>query len=129
MQGRDGKESSSKGREVTRNNVPEGDPGSDLPGVRVPTWVWVVLGVLAAALLAVSIGLLLEARDASTKAQAAKASATQLMNGLVADVATTNQELNTFNRQFESVSASAQAKASSAQEKKSQHSSSSKKSP
>jgi hypothetical protein len=68
--------------------------------VRVPTWVWVVLGVLAAAL--VTIGLLREARDASTKAQAAKASsATQLMNWLVAGVATTNQELSTFNKQFE----------------------------
>jgi hypothetical protein len=37
-------------------------------------------------------------------------------------------ELSTFNKQFESVSASAQATASSAQEKKSQHSSSSKRS-
>lgn len=100
-----------------------------VPAVRVPTWIWVVLGVLAAALVVVTLGLLLEARNASTKAQAAKASATQLMNGLVADVATTNQELNTFNNQFESASASAQAKASSAQAKKSQKSSASKQSP
>lgn len=110
-------------------NVLEADPGTRVSGARVPTWVWIVLGVLAAALVGVSIGLLLEARDASTKAQAAKASATQLMNELVADVATTNQELNTFNKQFESASASAQAKASSAQEKKSQKSSSGKQGP
>lgn len=99
---------------------PEGTPRS----APVPTWVWVVLGVLAAALVAVSVGLLMEANDAATKAKAASASATQLLNGLVSDVATTNSQLDTFNKQFESITASAQAKASSAQAKKSQHSSS-----
>jgi hypothetical protein len=47
------------------------------------------------------------------------------MNSLVSGVATTNTQLSAFNKQFESVATSAQAKASSAQTKKAQHSSSS----
>jgi hypothetical protein len=96
---------------------------------RVPTWVWVVLGTLAAAMVVVIVGLARDARHASTNATAARASATQLMNGLVASVATTNQELKTFNEQLESASSSAQKKASSAQQQKSQHQSSSPQSP
>lgn len=87
---------------------------------RVPTWVWVVLGVLGAAMVAVSLGLFLEARDASEKAEAASTSAAQLMDRLIADVQTTNNELNTFNQQFESATTSAQAAVSSAQAKKEQ---------
>ena len=85
---------------------------------RVPTWVWVVLGALGLALVAVTLGLFVEARDASTNADAASASASQLLDDLVADVKTTNDELSTFNEQFESAITSAQA-AASAQAKKS----------
>lgn len=91
---------------------------------RVPSWVWVALGALAVGLVAVTLALVFEARDASTNAKAASASATQLLDELVADIKTTNVELAQFNEQFSSASASAQAKASSAQEKKSERSSS-----
>ena len=91
---------------------------------RVPSWVWVALGALAVGLVAVTLALVFEARDASTNAKAASASATQLLDDLVADIKTTNVELAQFNEQFSSASASAQAKASSAQEKKSERSSS-----
>ena len=87
---------------------------------RVPTWVWVVLGALGVAMVAVTLGLFVEARDASAKAEAASASAAQLMDRLIADVQTTNNELNTFNQQFESATTSAQAAVSSAQAKKEQ---------
>ena len=87
---------------------------------RVPTWVWVVLGALGVAMVAVTLGLFVEARDASAQAEAASASAAQLMDRLIADVQTTNNELNTFNQQFESATTSAQAAVSSAQAKKEQ---------
>ena len=87
---------------------------------RVPTWVWVVLGALGVAMVAVTLGLFVEARDASAQAEAASASASQLMDRLIADVQTTNNELNTFNEQFESATTSAQAAVSSAQAKKEQ---------
>ena len=87
---------------------------------RVPTWVWVVLGALALAMVAVTLGLFVEARDASSKAEAATASASELMDRLIADVQTTNKELSTFNEQFESATTSAQAAVSSAQAKKEQ---------
>ena len=85
----------------------------------MPTWVWVVLGSLAVALVAVTLGLFVEARDASANAEAASAEATQLMDDLVADVQTTNDELKTFNEQFESALTSAQAAGASASAKKS----------
>ena len=87
---------------------------------RVPTWVWVVLGALGVAMLAVTLALFVEARDASAQAEAASASASELMDRLIADVQTTNTELNTFNEQFESATTSAQAAVSSAQAKKEQ---------
>ena len=87
---------------------------------RVPTWVWVVLGALGIAMVAVTLGLFVEARDASSQAEAASASASELMDRLIADVQTTNTELNTFNEQFESATTSAQAAVSSAQAKKEQ---------
>ena len=91
---------------------------------RVPPWVWVVLGALGLALVAVTLGLLVEARDASSNAKTASTSASQMLDRLVADVQTTNEELATLNEQLQSAAASAQAKASSAQQKKSQRSSS-----
>ena len=87
---------------------------------RVPTWVWVVLGALGIAMVAVTLGLFVEARDASSQAEAASASASELMDRLIADVQTTNKELSTFNEQFESATTSAQAAVSSAQAKKEQ---------
>ena len=96
---------------------------------RVPTWVWVVLGVLGVAMVAVTLGLFVEARDASANAEAASASATQLLDDLVADVKTTNEELNTFNKQFESALSSAQEGASQAKQKQSERSSSNQRSP
>ena len=99
---------------------------SDAP---VPTWVWVVLGSLGLALVVVTLGLLVEARDASTNADAASAEAAQLLDDLVADVRTTNDELSTFNEQFESAVASAQAAAAEAKQKQSERSSSSEQSP
>ena len=96
---------------------------------RVPTWVWVVLGSLGLALVVVTLGLLVEARDASTNADAASAEATQLLDDLVADVKTTNDELSTFNEQFESAVASAQAAAAEAKQTQSERSSSNEQSP
>ena len=102
---------------------PRLDTGAGAADARVPTWVWVVLGVLGVAMVAVTLGLFVEARDASANAEAASASATQLLDDLVADVKTTNEELNTFNKQFESALSSAQAGASQAKQKQSQRSS------
>ena len=87
---------------------------------RVPTWVWVVLGVLGVALVAVTLGLFVQARDASTNADDASVAASQGLDRLVADVKTTNDELNTFNQQFASAMTSAQSAASSAQAKQTQ---------
>ena len=87
---------------------------------RVPTWVWVVLGALGVALVAVTLGLFVQARDASANAEAASAEANQLLDDLVAGVQTTNDELKTFNEQFESALTSAEATATSATEKKNQ---------
>ena len=95
----------------------------------MPTWVWVVLGSLGLALVVVTLGLLVEARDASTNADAASAEASQLLDDLVADVKTTNDELSTFNEQFESAVASAQAAAAEAKQKQSERSSSNERSP
>ncbi len=94
---------------------------SDAP---VPTWVWVVMGALGLALVLVTLGLFLEARDASTNADAASVEASQLLDDLVADVKTTNDELSTFNEQFESAVTSAQAAAAEAKQKQSESSSS-----
>ena len=96
---------------------------------RVPTWVWVLLGSLGLALVVVTVGLFVEARDASTNADAASAEASQLLDTLVADVKTTNEELKTFNEQFESAVASAQAAAAEAKQKQSERSSSNERSP
>ena len=95
----------------------------------MPTWVWVVLGSLGLALVVVTVGLSVEARDASTNADAASAEASQLMDDLVADVKTTNDELSTFNEQFESAVASAQAAAAEAMQKQSGRTSSNERSP
>ncbi len=103
--------------------------GADASEARVPTWVWVVLGALGLALVAVTLGLFVEARDASANAQAASAEAAQLLDTLVADVKTTNEELSTFNEQFESAVASAEAAAAEAKQKQSERSSSRESSP
>ena len=109
------------------------DTGAGTSEARVPTWVWVVLGVLGVALVAVTLGLFVQARDASTNANDASVAASQGLDRLVADVKTTNDELNTFNQQFASAMTSAQSAASSAQakqtQKKSERSSSDKASP
>ena len=81
--------------------------------------MWVVLGVLALALVAVTLGLFAEARDTSANAEAASAEASQLMDDLVAGVKTTNEELKTFNEQFESALTSAEAAKAEAKEKQS----------
>ena len=96
------------------------DSSAGASDARVPTWVWVVLGALGLAMAAVTLALFVQARDASEQAEAASASASQLMDRLIADVQTTNNELNTFNKQFESATTSAQAAVSSAQAKKEQ---------
>ena len=80
-------------------------------------------------MVAVTLGLFVEARDASANAEAASASASQLLDDLVADVKTTNEELNTFNKQFEAALSSAQAQASQAKQKQSERSSSNQPSP
>ncbi len=94
-----------------------------------PTWVWIVLGILGTALVVVTLALSLEARDTSENADAGAESAAQLLDALVAEVETVNDELAAFNAQFAAASASAQAKASEAQTKKSQGSSSDGQSP
>ena len=94
------------------------------PTLAVPTWVWVVLGTLGVAVVAVTLGLFVEARDASANADDISAEASQLLDDLVADVKTTNDELSTFNEQFESAVASAQAAAAEAKQKQSERSSS-----
>ena len=96
------------------------DAGAGAAEARVPTWVWVVLGALGVALVAVTLGLFVEARDTSANAEAASAEATQLLDDLVAGVQTTNDELKTFNEQFESALTSAEAAAASATAKKKQ---------
>ena len=96
------------------------DSSAGASDARVPTWVWVVLGALGLAMVVVTLALFVEARDASEQAEAASASAAQLMDRLIADVQTTNKELNTFNQQFESATTSAQAAVSSAQAKRDQ---------
>lgn len=109
--------------EPTEQGAETGASASDARNGRVPTWVWVVLSALGAALAGVTLGLFVEARDASANAKAASASSSQLLDDLVADVKTTNEQLKTLNEQFESAAASAQAKASSAQAKQSKRSS------
>ena len=100
------------------------DPGAEESTRRMPTWVWITLSALGVALVAVTLGLFAEARDTSETANAASASSAQLLDDLVGNVQTTNVELKEFNDQFASASASAQDKASSAQEKKPERSSS-----
>ena len=73
--------------------------------------------MLAAALLAVSIGLLLKLQDNADEASAAAASNLELMDGLVASVGVTNQQVAALNKQLESISSSATSAASSAQTK------------
>ncbi len=94
--------------------------GADASEGRVPAWVWVVLGALGLMLVAVTLGLFVEARDASANAKAASASASQLLDTLVADVKTTNDELNTFNTQFEAAVTSAETKSAQAKQKRSE---------
>lgn len=105
------------------------DPAAEESTGRMPTWVWVALSALGVALVAVTLALFVEARDTSENAEAASASASQLLDDLVGNVKTTNVELDEFNDQFASASASAQDKASSAQEKKNERSSSKGQSP
>ena len=105
------------------------DADAGLSDAGVPTWVWVVLGALGVAVVAVTLGLLVEARDASANAEDISAEASQLLDDLVADVKTTNDELSTFNEQFESAVASAQAAASEAKQKQSERSSSNERGP
>ena len=96
------------------------DSSAGASDARVPTWVWIVLGALGLATVVVTLALFVEPCDASTNAEAASASAAQLMDRLIADVQTTNKELKTFNEQFESATTSAQAAVSSAQAKREQ---------
>ncbi len=105
------------------------DTGAGASEAPVPTWVWVVLGTLGVAVVAVTLGLLVEARDASANAEDVSAEASQLLDDLVADVQTTNDELSTFNEQFASAVASAQAAAAEAKQKQSERSSSNEQSP
>ena len=84
---------------------------------RVPVWAWVVIGLLSAAVLAVSIGLLFKLQDNADEAHAAAVSNLELMNGLVASVAVTNEQVAALNKQLESISSSAKSAASSAQSK------------
>ena len=105
------------------------DADAGLSDAGVPTWVWVVLGALGVAVVAVTLGLLVEARDASANAEDISAEASQLLDDLVADVKTTNDELSTFNEQFESAVASAQAAAAEAKQKQSERSSSNERGP
>ncbi len=107
----------------------EQSPDTDASDAPVPAWVWVVLGSLGLALVVVTLGLFVEARDASTNADAASAEASQLLDDLVAEVKTTNDELRTFNEQFESAVASARAAAVEAKQKQSERSSSNVRSP
>ena len=84
---------------------------------RVPVWAWVVIGLLAAVVLAVSIGLLFKLQDNADEAHAAAVSNLELMNGLVASVAVTNEQVAALNKQLESISSSAKSAAASAQTK------------
>ena len=84
---------------------------------RVPVWAWVVIGLLAAAVLAVSIGLLFKVEDNPATARAAAASSLELMDSLVSDVAVTNQQVAGLNTQLESIMSAAESAASSAQSK------------
>ncbi len=106
--------------ETSGAEMAEQQLGTGVSEARVPAWVWVVLGALGLAMVVVTLALFVEARDASENAEAASASAAQLMDRLIADVQTTNKELNTFNEQFESATTSAQAAVSSAKAKKEQ---------
>lgn len=84
---------------------------------RVPVWAWVVIGLLAAAVLAVSIALLFKVEDNADQAQAAAVSNLELMDGLVASVAVTNQQVAALNKQLKAIESSAKSAASSAQTK------------
>jgi hypothetical protein len=88
------------------------------PNPPVPRWVWVALGVMAAALVALVIAVSVELREAATNVKAGSESASEVMKELVAEVGATNKELSSFNTQFESVSASGREKAASAAAKK-----------
>ena len=94
-----------------------GNDSAPIEEPRVPVWAWVVLGLLATAILAVSIGLLLKLEDNADNASAAAASNLELMNGLVASVAVTNEQVAALNKQLESITSSAKSAASSAQSK------------
>jgi len=100
----------SEAPEPSREGPPAADP-------RVPVWAWVAVGVLSGVLLAVSVGLALQARESADDARAAKASATQLLDTLVADVEVTNDQVATLNAQLEKVSSAAASKAESAKKK------------
>jgi hypothetical protein len=88
------------------------------PNPPVPRWVWIVLGVMAAALVALVIAVSVEVHEAATNVKAGSESAGEAMKELTAEVSATNKELSSFNTQFESVSASRQEKAASAEAKK-----------
>jgi hypothetical protein len=100
---------------TTPSEVPSAGSAPDLRRSVVPVWAWVVIGLLAAALLAVSIALLVKLRNDASKAQAAAQSDLRLVTGLVAGVATTNQQVSELNKQLETISSSAKSTASSAQ--------------
>ncbi len=112
--------------DATERTEPPVDSTAGATDRSAPTWVWIVLGVLGTALVAVTLALFLEARDTSEQAAAGAESSAQLLDALVAEVETVNDELAAFNAQFAAASASAQAKA---QDKKSQKSSSNDQSP
>lgn len=94
-----------------------GNASAPVEGSRVPVWAWVVIGLLAAAVLAVSIALLFKVEDNADKAHAAAVSNLELMDGLVASVAVTNQQVAALNKQLETIESSAKSAASSAQGK------------
>ena len=58
-------------------------------------------------MIAVSIGLLFKLQDNADEAHAAAVSNLELMNGLVASVAVTNEQVAALNKQLESISSSA----------------------
>jgi hypothetical protein len=73
---------------------------------------------MGAALVALVIAVSVEVHEAATNVKAGSETASEAMKELVAEVGTTNKELSSFNAKFESISASGQEKAASAEAKK-----------
>ena len=82
-----GASESDSAQSAAASDAEAGEPataaGPGVAGRRVPTWVWVVLAVLAAALVAVTLALFVEARNTSEDANAAAEASAQLLDDLV----------------------------------------------